>query len=170
MLLTTCALSSPAIALDGYSVDVGKGDLATLYKVAVHQSFGKESAWLQACQCDGYWEASVATITEEKYRNIQADKRSLMDFGWTPVLRWHGRSARGLFVELGVGIHYFSEIYDNNNRLLGSEFQFGDHIGVGYQFSHHLELTLKFQHFSDAGIKEPNPGLNMTVLKVALLF
>ncbi|MGK2900546.1 MAG: acyloxyacyl hydrolase, partial [Burkholderiaceae bacterium] len=39
-------------------------------------------------------------------------------------------------------------------------FQFGDHLGVGYQLTPSQRVSLRLSHFSNAAIKQPNPGLN----------
>jgi lipid A 3-O-deacylase len=94
----------------------------------------------------------------------------LTDFGFTPVLRYRGASKQGLFIELGVGANYFTKKYNDDGNQLASNFEFGDHVGLGYLFINKIELTLKFQHFSNAGIKEPNSGLNMGLIKIAYPF
>jgi hypothetical protein len=169
-LLVAFLIFPPAQAIDGYSVDVGEGNETKMVKIAVQESWMNDCALLRDNYLESYWEISAADIEGRKYRDAAGQKRSLIDFGFTPVLRYRGASKPGLFIELGVGANYFTEKYNNNGRQLASNFEFGDHVGLGYLFSNQIELTLKFQHFSDAGIREPNSGLNMGVIKIAYPF
>jgi len=63
------------------------------------------------------------------------------------------------FLEAGIGATVFSRTRLGEQNL-GSAFQFGDHIGLGYQLNEKVRLNLRASHFSNAGIKEPNDGVN----------
>ena len=63
------------------------------------------------------------------------------------------------YVEAGVGATVFNRTKIGEQNL-GSAFQFGDHIGVGYQINDSVRVNLRASHFSNAGIKEPNDGVN----------
>lgn len=67
---------------------------------------------------------------------------------YVPLLRY-GRRA---YIEGGIGVTYFDRRYGG----MSSRWMFADHLGVGYG-----PLGLRLSHFSNAGIKKPNPGLNM---------
>ena len=60
--------------------------------------------------------------------------------------------------------------FNNDGREMGSNFQFGDHVGVGYKFENGSEVTLKFQHFSNAGYREPNPAVNFVTVSYGYYF
>jgi len=156
--------------MDSVSLEVGSGNATTVAQLALQQSWDTGSTWLAEHHLHTYWEVSAAAIEERKYRNIEGRKQNLVDFGFTPVLRWHGFDNHGLFGEIGIGVNYFTENYDNNGRRFGGDFQFGDHVGVGCLFSKQLEVTLKLQHFSNADIKQPNPGFNAGMIKLAWMF
>jgi hypothetical protein len=53
---------------------------------------------------------------------------------------------------------------------LGSQFQFTSHIGLNWDFAEHWRAGYRFQHMSNAGIHEPNPGLNLHVFALSYLF
>lgn len=78
-----------------------------------------------------------------------------------PFLRWTW--ADRYYVEAGIGATVFSR-----TRFAGKDistaFQFGDHIGVGMHLTENSRLSLRYSHFSNAGIKRPNPGLNIIQL------
>lgn len=88
--------------------------------------------------------------------------------GLTPVLRLQPRSwPRGLFAEVGIGANVIVPIYHSNDKHFSTAFNFGDHLAIGWQFGDHQkqELALRLQHFSNAGIREPNPGENFLQLR-----
>lgn len=88
--------------------------------------------------------------------------------GVTPVLRLQPASwAPSWFIEAGVGANFILPIYRNDEKRFSTEFNFGDHLGVGYQFGkmHHQELMVRIQHFSNGGIKHPNPGENFVQVR-----
>ncbi|MBV8049353.1 MAG: acyloxyacyl hydrolase [Paludibacterium sp.] len=101
----------------------------------------------------GQWQLS-------RYKN-QEQHKNLTDVGITPVFRWQHNDKKGLYIEAGVGAHLFSAVYDNDGKRESTAFQFGDHIGVGYVFQNRADFELTLQHFSNAGIKEPNDGVNL---------
>jgi hypothetical protein len=56
------------------------------------------------------------------------------------------------------------------SKNLGTRFQITSHVGVNWDFASHLRASYHFQHMSNAGIREPNPGLNLHVFAVSYLF
>jgi len=56
------------------------------------------------------------------------------------------------------------------NTEISTHFQFTSHAGINWEVTRHLRLGYRFTHMSNAGIKEPNPGLNMHVIGTSWLF
>jgi lipid A 3-O-deacylase len=168
--VTLAAVTPAALALDGISAEAGAGKDTTIYKLALQNDWDADYAFLRENHLRTYWEVDVAEIEGRKSQDIEGRTQKLNDFGFTPVLRWQEDNSQGVFAEIGIGAHYFTQTYNNDGRVFGSDFQFGDHVGLGYRFRNHVEVTLKFQHYSDADIKQPNPGLNVGVIKVACSF
>ena len=156
--------------MDAYSIEVGEGNLTTIYQLAAQQSWKNDWAWLAENHLVTYWEVGVADMEGRKFNDIAGQKHSLIDFGFTPVLRWQGNSELGTYAEVGIGVHYLTERYNNNGRIMGGEFQFGDYVGTGYVFPNHLDLSVKFKHYSDAGIERPNPAVNFVMIKLSYPF
>ncbi|EEC66864.1 hypothetical protein OsI_33362 [Oryza sativa Indica Group] len=102
--------------------------------------------------------------------NKTNDSANLVDLGLTPVLRFQRDDGKGFYGEAGIGVHLFSKLYRNNDKVLSTAFQFGDHVGAGYVFSNGLDLGIRLQHFSNGGIKQPNGGVNFAVARVAYKF
>ena len=92
--------------------------------------------------------------------------------GLTPVLRWQPFKSSRWFTEAGIGVNLLAPIYRSSDKRFSTAFNFGDHVGVGVQFGEPRtqELTLRLQHFSNAGIKDPNPGANFVQLRYSARF
>lgn len=63
------------------------------------------------------------------------------------------------FVEAGVGAAYFSDDLVGDRRL-GSQALFEDRFAVGVQMSERDALRLRVIHYSNAGLEDPNQGIN----------
>jgi lipid A 3-O-deacylase len=75
-----------------------------------------------------------------------------------PMFNWEFNN--NFFLQAGIGVTRLSE---NNfaDRQFGSKFNFSDNLGVGYKFTPNTSLTYRISHYSNAGIKKPNPGIEM---------
>ena len=94
-------------------------------------------------------------------------------FGVTPVLRLYPRALGGSwFAEAGVGLNWISPKYRNDARVFSTTFNFGERIAVGRRFGEKQsrEISLGFEHYSNADIKQPNPGENFVNLRFAYRF
>jgi lipid A 3-O-deacylase len=72
------------------------------------------------------------------------------------------------YVEAGIGVALFdsTEMEDND---LGSSFQFEDRLGLGVRFANQ-EVGIRAIHYSNAGIKQPNDGIETYNLHYRLSF
>ena len=59
---------------------------------------------------------------------------------------------------------------DFPDRNLGGWFEFTDHAGLNWRITKHFTLGWRFQHMSNAGIANPNPGLNLQMLELSYSF
>ncbi len=91
-------------------------------------------------------------------RDDGTSRRSVWQASAIPMFQWW-LSPR-FYLEAGIGATVFNHAHFAD-RKLGSAFQFGDHLGLGYQLNEKVRLSLRASHFSNAGIKEPNDGLNI---------
>src|ERR1700680_4945873 len=114
----------------------------------------------------GYFEADIGRWT--------TDDRGVSSATWatqvvlTPVIRLQPSGpVSHWFSEIGIGANYIVPLYRTGHKRFSTEFNFGDHIGVGYQFGgrRQHELMVRLQHFSNAGIEHPNPGENFVQLR-----
>ena len=84
------------------------------------------------------------------------------DIGVTPQLRLlpASRGSFEPFVDLGVGVHRLSA-HELGEVQLGTNFQFGEYLGVGAVLGERRRLTvaLRLLHESNCGINRSNSGL-----------
>jgi hypothetical protein len=53
---------------------------------------------------------------------------------------------------------------------VGSRFQVTSHAGIDWDITRHIRLGYRFIHMSNAGVAHPNPGLNMHMVGLSVLF
>jgi lipid A 3-O-deacylase len=72
------------------------------------------------------------------------------------------------YIEAGIGVAAFAhtELEDND---LGSSFQFEDRLGLGVRFAEQ-EIGVRALHYSNAGLKQPNDGVEAYTLHYRLSF
>lgn len=119
----------------------------------------------------GYYEASFGRWTTEVGES--RGTRWATQLGITPALRIHPPwLSRNWFVDIGVGANVILPIYRSKDKRFSTEFNFGDHIGLGWRPGESLkqEVVLRLQHFSNAGIDHPNPGENFYQLRYSRKF
>lgn len=101
--------------------------------------------------------------------DVPEGHENFTQLGYTPVLRWWGSGEpRGWFLEGGIGLNVLTPRFRSVDKRVGSNFTFGDHLGVGWRSSGGTELSLRFQHFSNAGLAEPNPAVDFVQLRLSL--
>jgi hypothetical protein len=151
------AAGQPARAVNGTGIELGAGDDSTsLARVTLRWNWDKRWSLGQSWNITGFWEAGLGY-----WDGDGAGARSLWDLGITPVFRFSPNSSN-FYLEAAVGAHLLSETRINNRRIFGSSFNFGDHIGFGWSFGekNRYELGYRLQHLSNAGISDPNDGIN----------
>jgi lipid A 3-O-deacylase len=104
----------------------------------------------------GYW-----------HTNEGAHHNDIYEVGVTPMLRFIKDSGSiRPYIEAGAGVRVLSHPTVTDGYTLSSAFQFTEVAGVGAAFGSHQQYQagFRFQHISNAGIKEPNPGINFSQL------
>jgi lipid A 3-O-deacylase len=153
------------IAPDAAFVQVGAADTTYGATLGVNWNWGREFAVGNA-RFTGYWEASLS-----QWSYPAADVRrtaGLLQLGLIPVFRWRPeQGASPWFVEAGIGATLTTVAYQTDRKRFSTRFNFGDHLAVGRSFglTRAHELSLRLEHFSNAGIKQPNPGESFVQLR-----
>lgn len=84
-----------------------------------------------------------------------------------PLLRWWIWGP--FYMEGGAGPSYFSDTMFIEKDI-STRFQFADQVGFGVRVSDSMRVSARFAHFSNAGIRRPNPGLNVCFISIAYDF
>jgi hypothetical protein len=80
-----------------------------------------------------------------------------------------GRAGWPVSLEGGSSPTFMSS-HTFGSKSFGSEFQFTSHVGLNWDFAPHWRLGYRFQHMSNAGLAQPNPGLNMHMFALSYIF
>jgi lipid A 3-O-deacylase len=174
--IATLALAQSAPAADGLApsklfVQAGVAEQAQMLV------FGAVWDWrwqrpLSGGLITGYWELSFGRWSSQEGPG-GSSSAWVTQLGVTPVLRWYpGAGTSRWFVEAGIGANVLAPIYRSRDKRFSTEFNFGDHLAVGGQLGadQRHEVSLRLQHFSNAGIKQPNPGENFLQLRYAVRY
>jgi hypothetical protein len=87
------------------------------------------------------------------------------DASVTPV--WRKEIGQG-YLEAGIGAYLLSHTINNDTNRLPSALQFGSHLGTGLRLgaTRQASVGVALQHLSNAGIKQPNGGINFYLLTI----
>jgi lipid A 3-O-deacylase len=80
------------------------------------------------------------------------------DLSATPV--WRTEVPWG-YAEAGIGLYLLSKTINNDDTRVPSSLEFGSHIGTGVRLGKDFSVGFAVQHLSNAGIKQPNGGINL---------
>jgi lipid A 3-O-deacylase len=167
--LVGLAMCSPANA-EIPVVEIGRGDGVKMGRIAFQFDSGKR--WFSGGQWHvaGYWEPAMGFW---RGKSTQGDPQ-IFEFALAPILRLEKKSPDNWspYLESGVGIHLITGHHVTDDRDLGSNYHFGSHIGVGLRFGKQSEFDIgyRLQHISNAGLKQPNEGINFNLLHLRLSY
>jgi lipid A 3-O-deacylase len=122
--------------------------------------------------------AELTAQTELMVNHLRADAFGGGNQGFTqvvllPTLRMRlDRGQSPWFIDLGVGVSWMDKLFVTPDKTFSTQWNFYDTLGVGYSLDaqRRHELGLRYVHVSNAGIKKPNPGLDLLQLRYALKF
>jgi hypothetical protein len=153
--------------MDSASVEAGGGEHVQVVRLAAQKDWNKDWFATGGYHLNGYWDANIAYWRANQWLDQPGNRKNLAVVGLTPVFRWESADKLGLYADAGIGLSLFSSVYRNTHRQLSTAFEFADHVGVGYVFANKWEVGARLQHYSNGGIKHPNGGVNLMLLKVA---
>ncbi len=179
--LALCGTGYPACAVDGMALNLGTADsnsgresidagrlarLSFIWDGLTDEVDGKSGWYIRRLwEFDiGYWE------WDDPKPHREGD---LAEVALRPTFRLQRGPERAgrPYLEGAIGIHFLSETVVSD-RELSTNFHFGSHLGVGFYFGpkNRYDLTLRLQHLSNAGIENPNPGINFYILRLGYYF
>ena len=150
-------LSAPARAVDGWVLEVGRGDDRTnLLRVGFIDEWRKRERGGHEWHLAGYWEFSAGLWDNRD--------ESTADIGATPVFRLQREA---IYIEGAIGFHLVSTRI-SAARVFSTAFQFGDHLGAGVRFGpgRRYDLGMRVQHLSNGSLRNPNPGINFLLVRL----
>ncbi len=159
-------------AADGVYTEVGEGNNVDVFRVGAFWKWGKTWMYGDNWQITGAWEAAVGGLAGDRPND---NNQIIGDIGLTPVFHMMRVEGTGMtpYVEGGfLGLHLISRAFAYNDRKFGSGFQFGHHLGFGVNFGDRREFSLGYRlhHMSNAGIVQPNQGVNLNEIHLAYAF
>jgi len=145
------------------SVAIGQtGDSTMTYRLGTQFDFDRSWFASDVGRLTGYWDAAYTYWEGDE----TASNHSL---SLSPVFVYEFAGERFKpYIEAGIGIAAFSSTELEDNEL-GSSFQFEDRLGVGVRFADQ-EIGVRALHYSNAGIKDPNDGVESYSLHYRLSF
>lgn len=99
--------------------------------------------------------------------------RNLVQVGAVPMLRLHADGGRSpWFIEGGIGLSWLDGQLRTPQRSFSTRLNFSDNVGFGRSFGARgeQELSLRWQHTSNAGVRKPNPGQDLLLVRYAHAF
>lgn len=146
----------------GVEFSVGQtGKSTQTYRLGLQWDWDK--SWLQSDvgRLTGYWSGAYTYWDGDK-----ASSNHSLSFSPVFVYEFSGTSVKP-YIEAGIGVAVFDHTQVEENQL-GSAFQFEDRIGFGLRFAGGHEVGIRATHYSNAGIREPNDGIESYALHYTL--
>jgi lipid A 3-O-deacylase len=156
--------------VDSVSLEGAGGQHVQLVRLSAQKDWSVRWFASNGHHLSGYWDANIAYWRGNAYQNVNGRHQNLGVIGITPVFRYQADDKLGWYAEGGIGASVFTELYDNADNRLSTAYEFADHIGAGYVFANKWELGARLQHYSNGGIKHPNSGVNLFVVKASYHF
>lgn len=150
--------------------NVGRGDHVPMdfYRATYKRDWN--TTWFN----DGHWylkahnEFSVIRLLADVEVERKYASSTLTGVAVTPVFRYTRvpfASGVAPYVELGIGISYFSASRIQSQphwyRDYGSNFQFEDRLSVGMVYKQTYSLSIDYTHYSNFDFSPPNEGLDL---------
>ncbi|WP_421682286.1 acyloxyacyl hydrolase [Stutzerimonas urumqiensis] len=164
MTAATLVLAQGSAHAMGITAAVGQtGESTMTYRLGAQFDFG--TSWWQTSvgRLTGYWDAGYTY-----WEGDETSSNHSISVAPVFVYEFAGDAVRP-YIEAGIGVAAF-ENTEVEGRDLGSSFQFEDRLGVGLRFNGGHELGLRAIHYSNAGLKEPNDGVESYAVHYRMAF
>lgn len=148
---SACTLEAAAAGITGAVGATSQGGMT--YRLGAE--FAWDTSWFKSStgRLTGYWDAGYTYWAA----GDKGSSASSVSFSPVFVYEFSGDRVKP-YIEAGIGVAGFSSTHAGEQDL-GSSFNFEDRIGVGLKFGEGQKLGLRAIHYSNAGIKEPNDGI-----------
>lgn len=148
---SACSFDAPAAEITGAVGATSQGGMT--YRLGA--GFAWDTSWLKTStgRLTGYWDAGYTYWAA----GDKGSSASSVSFAPVLVYEFAGDTFKP-YIEAGIGVAGFSSTHAGEQDL-GSSFNFEDRIGFGLKFGEGQKVGLRAIHYSNAGIKEPNDGI-----------
>jgi lipid A 3-O-deacylase len=180
-LLLVAAIFSPLAGangsnwIDGLSLSFGhdgNDNETNLLRAGLQNKW--QRTWFNggAWYVGGYWDAELAYMDSDI---SDAGNDELLDLSLTPVFRMQRdaslSSGVSPFAEAGIGAHLLSDTR-LGDRAFSTALQLGSVLGLGLGFGDNgqYEVSYRYQRLSNLGIKNPNDGMDLHLLRFGYNF
>lgn len=139
-----------AAAVTGAVGATSQGDLT--YRIGLSSEW--DSKWFESStgHLGGYWDAAYTY-----WEGGDASGAHSLSFSPVFVYEFSGFTYTP-YIEAGIGLAAFSKTEVGDQRL-GSSFNFEDRIGLGLKLPDEQKVGIRAIHYSNAGLKQPNDGI-----------
>ncbi|HLA31833.1 MAG TPA: acyloxyacyl hydrolase, partial [Pseudomonas sp.] len=141
-----------AVRAADMSFAIGQSSESTMvYRLGAQFDFNRSWFETDVGRLTGYWDAGYTFWDGD-------DTSSNHSLSVTPVFVYEfaGGNVKP-YIEAGIGVAAFAHT-ELEDRDLGSSLQFEDRLGFGLRFAGQ-EVGLRALHYSNAGLKQPNDGV-----------
>lgn len=139
------------------SVAIGQtGESTMTYRLGAQFDFNHSWFVSDVGRLTGYWDAAYTY-----WDGDETSSNHSLSFSPVFVYEFAGERFKP-YIEAGIGVAAFSNTELEENDLATS-FQFEDRLGVGVRFAEQ-EIGIRALHYSNAGIKQPNQGVESYAL------
>ncbi|OMH31841.1 acyloxyacyl hydrolase [Motiliproteus sp. MSK22-1] len=181
LVLTSTLCAAPVYAVDGFTINVGSSDdKIDLYRAAARFQWDKkwfeEGNWFLG----GHYELGLMYMENSSDTvNTTNAASDLYAISFTPVFRLQRYaldSGIAPFIEAGIGAAYLSEDKVQNDSPqgadLGGNLQFENKVSAGLLFGEQqqYEVAINYFHYSNAGLEEPNDGIDSFSLSFSMWY
>lgn len=163
---TTCAAAQGLSGTGEWGVSLGYGqstDNIDVYRAGILKQWSVTWFENRAGHVGGYFELS--------YSRWEHGGDDVNAVALSPVFQYlfHVESATWYpYIEAGIGLAYIDD-YTINNRDLSTNLLFEDRVGVGIKVNN-VDISFRYIHYSNAGLKEPNNGVDILIGTLAWYF
>jgi len=151
---------------DAVFSQVGAGDATDSWSIGGQWRW--KHAWVlrDSLVLHGRWEIAVGRWRAD-LNDQERDQKWVTQLSVVPTLRLFGPSGRGWYGEIGSGPAMLMPVFQSRDRSFSTELNFQSHLALGYILGSQAEhdIGLRIEHFSNAGIRDPNPGIELASLR-----
>ncbi|MFZ5484806.1 MAG: acyloxyacyl hydrolase [Pseudomonadota bacterium] len=169
LCLAGALTSGHAVALDGYTVEIGGNDNVQSVRVGMIRQWDRQ--WLSEGRwhLTGYWEAQMGLLDSDRPAG-----RSVAHLGFAPVLRLRPNALGGTqpYWDIAVALNLLSRTRLDDKHDFHGALQFAPLVGVGVTFGEksQYDLGYRFQRISNEGFSDGDTGLNLHQVRLTYLY